>query len=503
MSVSSFLENDIFMSYAHLDNETLTEDEKGWVSAFDNALQKRVSQLIGRKADIWRDRKLHGNDIFGDEIVDQFPKLKVFVSIVSPRYLKSEWCLKELKEFHKVANKTGGVRLGNKSRIFKVIKTPVPPDEYPAEISRVLGYEFFYADEKGRFREFVLEKGSPTYYQFIERFEDVAQDICQLIKALDERPEPPKESGKETAAVDKEKIVYLANTTSDLNPARDNIRRDLEMRSYTVLPDQELPTDARFRKTVEDYLGHSSLAIHLIGDKYGLIPEDEQLSVVELQHELSRTASLKRLIWMPKFDMSNEDHRQQHFITDLRDNAVADTNTELLSGNLEDLKTVIVDTLEKQSSLGDHSPPVIEETAIVRIYLMFDKLDRETVSLIDDYLYDQEFEVLRPIFEGQELDIRQVHQDNLKLCDGVFIYCNQASESWLNFKMSDVRKAPGYRNGKPLKAAAIYLCGDPNRFKKDFRTREVSAVIKQFGTFSKADLAPFIKTLRGDESVIK
>jgi hypothetical protein len=206
---------------------------------------------------------------------------------------------------------------------------------------------------------------------------------------------------------------------------------------------------------------------------------------------------------MPKFDMSNEDHRQQHFITDLRDNAVADTNTELLSGNLEDLKTVIVDTLEKQSSLGDHSPPVIEETAIVRIYLMFDKLDRETVSLIDDYLYDQEFEVLRPIFEGQELDIRQVHQDNLKLCDGVFIYCNQASESWLNFKMSDVRKAPGYRNGKPLKAAAIYLCGDPNRFKKDFRTREVSAVIKQFGTFSKADLAPFIKTLRGDESVIK
>ncbi|MGD9302323.1 MAG: TIR domain-containing protein, partial [Desulfobacterales bacterium] len=130
MSVSSFLENDIFMSYAHLDNETLTEDEKGWVSAFDNALQKRVSQLIGRKADIWRDRKLHGNDIFGDEIVDQFPKLKVFVSIVSPRYLKSEWCLKELKEFHKVANKTGGVRLGNKSRIFKVIKTPVPPDEY-------------------------------------------------------------------------------------------------------------------------------------------------------------------------------------------------------------------------------------------------------------------------------------------------------------------------------------------------------------------------------------
>ena len=358
-------------------------------------------------------------------------------------------------------------------------------------------------DEKGRFREFVLEKGSPTYYQFIERFEDVAQDICQLIKALDEHPEPPKEPGNEMAAVDKEKIVYLANTTTDLNPARDNIRRDLEMRGYSVLPDQELPTDAHFRKTVEDYLGHSSLAIHLIGDKYGLIPEDEQHSVVELQHELSRSASLQRLIWMPRFDMNNEDHRQQRLITELQDNAVTDTNTELLSGNLEDLKTVIIDTLERRTAFADKPPPEKENTALLRVNLMFDKLDQETVSVIDDYFYDQEFEVLRPIFEGEEMEIRQAHQDNLKLCDAVFIYCNQASESWLNFKMSDVRKAPGYRNGKPLKASAVYLCGEANPFKKNFRTREVSAVIKQFGNFSKADLTPFIEHLRGNESVSK
>jgi hypothetical protein len=204
---------------------------------------------------------------------------------------------------------------------------------------------------------------------------------------------------------------------------------------------------------------------------------------------------------MPRFDVSNEDHRQQRLITELRDHAVGDPNTELLSGNLEDLKTVIIDTLEKRIDFGDTSPSANENPAIVRIYLMYDKSDLETVSVIDDYLYDQEFEVLRPIFEGEETDIRQAHQDHLKLCDAVFIYCNQASESWLNFKMSDVRKAPGYRNGKPLKAAAVYLCGEPNPFKKNFRTREVSAVIKQFGVFSQADLTPFVKHLRRDESV--
>ena len=103
MGTISPFERDIFVSYAHLDNETLTREEQGWVSAFDSALQKRVAQLLGRKAEVWRDRKLQGNDIFGDEIIDQFPKLKIFISIISPRYLESEWCRKELQEFYRVA----------------------------------------------------------------------------------------------------------------------------------------------------------------------------------------------------------------------------------------------------------------------------------------------------------------------------------------------------------------------------------------------------------------
>ena len=38
MNATSVLERDIFISYAHLDNEALTQEEQGWVSAFDNAL---------------------------------------------------------------------------------------------------------------------------------------------------------------------------------------------------------------------------------------------------------------------------------------------------------------------------------------------------------------------------------------------------------------------------------------------------------------------------------
>lgn len=474
------LERDIFISYAHIDNKPLTEEQKGWVSAFDSALKNRLPVLLGRKADIWRDQKLKGDEIFADEIVDQFPKLKVMVSIVSPRYLESDWCRKELEEFYETANRSGGVRVGNKSRIFKIVKTPVPQDKYPKEISNVLGYEFFESCDDGHFREFILEKGSSTYYKFIERFEDVAQDLCQLIKMLDSNirsAEPPPSDPKKT--------IYLAKTTSDLEPARDNIRRDLEKRGYTVFPDQELPIDDRFRQAVEDYLQRCRLAVHLIGNKYGLVPEDEQHSMVEIQCQLSQSGSLSRLIWLPDSSLDSKDPRQQDFIDALQHRSPADSNTDLLDGNLEDLKTVIIDTLKKPAT--PETPP---QTTIPRIYLMYDESDRDAVTAIDDYLFDQGFEMLEPVFEGDENDIRRAHQDNLKICDAVLVYYNQAPESWLKFKMNDLRKAPGYRDGKPIRISAVYIGGEPTRFKERFRSHEVK-VIKQNGAFSEADLTPF------------
>ena len=41
---------------------------------------------------IWRANKLQGNDMFADEILEQFDKTAVLVSVLSPRYMKSEWC---------------------------------------------------------------------------------------------------------------------------------------------------------------------------------------------------------------------------------------------------------------------------------------------------------------------------------------------------------------------------------------------------------------------------
>lgn len=488
--ISSFQKNDkkdVFISYAPLDDESLTQEDAGWISMFDQALRKRTAQLLGYKLGIWRDPQ----EILNTEIIGAFQKLKVLISVISPRYLESQKCLSELKEFYAIASKKGGVQVNNKWRIFKVIKTPVPSGYHPPEIEGILGYEFFEIGSDGHFREFNLDKKSPSYYQFLERFEDVAQDLCQVIKSLEGGISIANVVPTEKLSRPEGNTVYLAKTTSDLNPVRDNIRRDLEMHGFRVLPEEELPLDQRFREVVKENLKKSQLAVLLAGDKYGLVPEDEEHSVPNLQYELCMEAGLPCLIWIPQ-NLSIGDVRQQSFLEMMKSQAPNHEISEILNTELEDFKTHLMDTL---AGLETSSPIDMEkEERPPRVYLIYDKTDAEVAAVIDDHLYNLGFEVLKPLFEGTEEELREMHKDNLRTCDAALIYYGFGSEFWLNAKINDLRKAPGFGRSKPMAKKTVLIGGEKSPVKERFRSREVE-VIKQFDPFSGEHLKPFTEML--------
>jgi hypothetical protein len=171
-------DHDVFISYAHIDNQPLIEGQAGWIATLHHALERRLEQLLGETIKIWRDPKLRGNDYFDGEIVSNVIKASVLVAVLSPRYVRSEWCSKELKKFVEEAARRGGMHIEKKSHIFKVIKTPIPLEEHPTEVQGLLGYEFFQRDpETQRLIEFNQVLGQDAPHKFLAKLEDLAFDI--------------------------------------------------------------------------------------------------------------------------------------------------------------------------------------------------------------------------------------------------------------------------------------------------------------------------------------
>lgn len=479
-SVSSF-ENHLFISYAHIDNEHLPEVEKGWIDRFHEALKQRLQQLQGGTVKIWRDEKLGGNDVFNSVIEDELAKTALLVSVITPRYLESKSCMDELEGFIKVADESQGLQIGNKYRIFKAIKTPVPLTRQPPKLQEMLGYEFYVVLDSAtnRFREYdyLIGPNSERDKRFWDKVEDLAQGVSALLAEIADNK----------AAQLSGETVYLAETTRDLIQDRDQVKRELQQNGNRVLPDKPLPAKSpALDDAVREYVAQSKLSIHMVGEFHD--------SIIGLQQRLAvkrGDAGFSTLIWLPP-GLQPQDPDQQRFINDLRNSFTSENRSELLETKLEDLKTIIG---RKLRSAGQQ-PLVTEATDSEQplIYLMCDKADREAVKPLYNHLvWDHGFAVTISLTEGDSSIIRQHRRDNLLICDGVIVFFGDVGDQWWSTQVDELRKIRGYGRKKPL-SRAVYLAA-PRTDEKDLLESSDPLVIRGFDGFKPESVDQFIRRL--------
>ena len=430
----------IFISYSHTDDQSFLEEQKGWVTTFRQALETRLFQLLGARVNIWTDdSKLTGNEMFAETIEDQIVKSDIFIPILSPGYLRSKFAEAELRQFYRAADMTGGTAVGNMSRVFKVNKTPVVPGAEPPELRDQLGYNFYEIDEaSGRAREFTHFLGAGSDFKFWNRIDDLAFDIKRVIEELKQ----PLLGVLPSIALARPS-VYLAETTSDVSYERDNIKRDLQQYDYKVFPDRVLPVEAAsFNAAVKEQLSRCSLSIHLLGALYGVIPEGEERSIIQIQEQLAAERaeadpSFSHIIWMAP-QTSPTDPRHKHFIQSLQVNLSA--GTEFLQTSFEDLKTRILEKLSRVKQ------PLTMTAAhdLIRVYLIFVSSDASAVLPIEQYFFDRGFEVISSLAEGEGAQAVQYHRENLLNCDAVFIYYGTGNQQWLRSQLWDLQKVKGW-----------------------------------------------------------
>lgn len=486
-------EHDFFISYAHLDDEALIAGEQGWISELHRLLEIRVGQMRGEKPKIWRDLKLQGNDIFADTIVERLPRIAALVSVLSPRYVQSEWCNRELAEFCRAAERSGGVRIGDKARIFKVVKTPVKAERLPEQVQPMLGYEFFVYDESGRPRELSREHGGKER-AFLTKLDDLAYDIAQLLDLMS--------NGEvvQTAAASKG-TVFLAETSYELREQREEIKRDLIRNGYDVLPDRALPLVApELDAVVQDQLLRSKVSIHLIGRNYGIVPEGATQSIVERQQALASEIAaagktLSSVIWLPQ-GLEIEDERQRRFVAHLQTDPAVHAAAELLEVPIEDLKSTIYRKLEPPAPAAVKAAaaaPAAEEHA--RVYILCDQQDVETTRPLEDYLFDAGFEVILPFFDEDEAQARLEHEENLRSCDVVLLYWGAGDELWLRRKLRELQKSAALGREKPWLGRGIYVGAPATPQKERFRTHEATLVHEPAAGFKPDALAPLLAAI--------
>jgi uncharacterized protein DUF4062 len=532
MSLMTY-KHDIFISYGRIDDEDPAGTAKGWVNLLVERLPGMIAGNLGYKPKIWRDeRSLRGNDLLRAAIEDGASLALLFIPIVSPRYVQSQWCRTELERFCTTVSPPGVP--SHTSRIFKVIKTPPLlshlAEKEPKPLRDLIGYSFYEmeGDMPTEFSPDVVPTKDLRYWNALRR---LAWDISNMLVVLKQEPEL---SGSAAAGVPNDaatlpsvavspalkaanspslvrtgvtnaKWVYLAETTSDLTKERELVRDELRQRGYRVLPEHKLPLDSQdiLAQAVRADLARCALSVHFVGARYGLTPEDDARSIVCIQEALAgergkTDKAFQRLLWMPPGlatpSLEINDERQRSFISQLQNRVTS--GAELLQTSVEDLKTRIIEKLNPTAgTLGRPD----RRSKLKQVYLICENRDRGSVRPIKEYLFKEDLEVITWLDKGIADELMDYHRKNLRECDAALIYFGSGDEPWVRKNLEDLEKAYGYGREQDWSARAVYVGSPPNEQKEDFLTHMVPYVIRNFSSFDPTDLRDFVRAVRATE----
>ncbi len=451
-----------FISYAHIDNEPLEPGQPGWVSRFHAVLKTRLSQRLGEPARLWRDEKLRGDDVFGDEIRAQLPRAALLVSILSPRYVRSDWCNAEVAGFATAAAATGGVQVQNKTRVVKVLKTPLAPgDHVPPVFERSLGHPF-YQDEGERQVEIDPAFGDAARQEFLRRISDLAVEMADNLRALDALPP----ASPAAAAAGSGQVVFVAECGRDLQAVRAQLVTDLRLHGHSVLPEQQLPlSEDLLLPELAAQLAHATLAVHLVGGSTGPVPEGPSgQSLVALQNAAaaaqSQARGLRRILWLAP-GAQGERPEQQAYLAALQTDAALQRGADLLRGDTEALKGAVHQALLALQKPAP--PPAPPPGPGPRVHLLMTEADRAGVVPLVKALRTAGLAVSVPVFAGDAAELRQRNAQLVADSRAVLVVYASGDEAWKFHQLSDLQKQAAIAGAGPSRWLALLPPQTPDK----------------------------------------
>lgn len=475
------MEIDILINYSETDNKA-EGGNPGWVSSFEKFLQTILSQVLGANPTI-----VSRSDT--DSLTKaELKNTGVLVSIISNEMVKSGPCLDAIEEFCSAKK--------SNARVLKVMKEEVGIELLPSKLNQLIPYDLYDTESKENskvaFYDFFGPEAENIYWM---KLVDLAFDLNELLFTQNNNEKGVK-------SLFERKSIYLATTGNDLTIQRNIIRRELQRHGFKVLPDHNLATKLDDLTTdINKNLENCVFGIHLLGNSYGDIPDGSERSVVDLQNRLASQIELKnggkiqRLIWI-KPDQSKSSDKQKVFLENLQRDIAALEGAEILQTPLEDFKNIMREEIFANENFGIKE----EETFYIdkkklNVYLIYDKIDKTSVSSVIKLLVKEGLNVIEPDFDNNLLNIRKDHLEKLKQLDLAIVYQEKVNTNWVRMKLLDLLKAPGLGRVKPIVGKAI-IAGQGIELTKDsFEDYEVELIHSNGKKSNDEGILEFIKGL--------
>ena len=465
------------MSYARTDDRLPPnlQDGKGFVTCLHEQIDFEFQQLGAPWPKIWRDKRtIEPGDQFDPIIEAAINQSNIFLVVLSPNWMESDYCRHELESFARRWQQEGEMRV--KQRIVVACKRFVDRERRPSLLQRQQGYDFFEFEgpgESGQQFDF-FSRGAIRD----KRYDTVVGGLAGfLYRRAQQLNKPPPEPTKAQIVLDTieptslaaplypqpspdSRKIYLAKPASDMREAYSRLVEELSHSGYAIVPDpdpkSDIPHDASAADYIDRALREADVSIHLIGDGQGYTPENSE-PIVKLQ--ISRAAArlsaaaegtssgsgFRRIIWAPEAlggvaetaavngkptgDGSPQapvglTRRPDEVLSRFGDFKPSD---KVVGGTLSKFVDFVIEHLRQSDS---HSIEVAEPSKDDWVYVYHVPADTQYACDLMDAFKQRGIEANLPALEGAPAEVMRLHQQRLSECSAVVLCWAQATEAW-------------------------------------------------------------------------
>lgn len=433
---------DVFVSYAHADDEPPLGATTGWVTTLVGELRKVLRRKLGtREVRIYMHR-IGPNESVTEALLCAVRGSRTLLLLMSPGYQNSIWCQWELVRFLEAQTERN-----HRDHVFVLETEPVDRAGWHPALQDLIPIRFWcrqFEDKAPRLMGFPapkLDEDNPYW----RNLNELAHLIARRLENADMPPQPPRAK------------VWLAEPTEDLLDEHESVAATLRQQGFRIVPAAPLPRDGReaYLRAVQDNLDQAVLGVQLLGPREGYSPTWGDRSFVALQataaDEAARTHGLRVLRWRSR-DTDLDQVTSSNYRAILAGSSV-------LALGLEEFKQEILRACAKRTLLPGPVAPSGAPHAIdtPHVYVDAEAVDRDLGRRVLDALagFGATSALPPPISPHDAPEqIRRAQQEQFAACDGVVLVYGQAPAGWVQSQWAFARRTLAEQR-RPLRAAVL------------------------------------------------